>query len=395
MRPFPRLLLVLTLTHGLVDTFAAFVQPLWPDLQVQLSLDEGSIQWAYVLWGLASSVSQLLFGYWGDRDRGRMMLWLGPVVGVICLSAIGLVHSLVALNLLLIAGGLGIAAFHPEAAALAGSSAPDHRSRAMSIFAVGGYLGQAAGPFYSGTITTSFGLRALVWSITWGLPILALLLLGMGGASAQKATPKGPTASVSLASLIRGRRKAVTAILFVGVFRVLPTMGVPIALAYLLKGRGSSNEDIGIVQSVFLGAIGAGGLACAAFVRRTNERKVLTLLPWLAAPCLLASPVVGFGLMVACSAATGLLLGATLPILVSYGQKLMPEGQRVASSITMGVTYGIGGVIVALLMVSVNHAHRPDHAFLAFAGSCILSSLLCYWLPEPELNRRPGALASA
>ncbi|MHC5543554.1 MFS transporter [Singulisphaera rosea] len=138
MRPFPRLLLVLTLTHGLVDTFAAFVQPLWPDLQNQLSLDEGSIQWAYVLWGLASSVSQLLFGYWGDRDRGRMMLWLGPVVGVICLSAIGLVHSLVALNLLLIAGGLGIAAFHPEAAALAGSSSPDHRSRAMSIFAVGG-----------------------------------------------------------------------------------------------------------------------------------------------------------------------------------------------------------------------------------------------------------------
>jgi FSR family fosmidomycin resistance protein-like MFS transporter len=132
------LLLLLFLAHGLVDTFASLIQPLWPDLQGTLALDAGAIQWAYVTWSLATSVSQLFFGYWGDRYRRRWLIWAGPALGVICLSCIGLVHSLATLNVLLVVGGLGIAAFHPEAAALAGASTPGNRSRAMSLFAVGG-----------------------------------------------------------------------------------------------------------------------------------------------------------------------------------------------------------------------------------------------------------------
>ena len=37
----------------------------------------------------------------------------------------------------------------------------------------------------------------------------------------------------------------------------------------------------------------------------------------------------------------GLLLGVTMPVYISYGQQLLPHGQRVASSITMGVSWGI------------------------------------------------------
>ena len=62
------------LAHGLVDVFATVIQPLWPDLQRKLAVDEGTIQWAFVTWSLATSVSQLLFGYWGDRGRRRWLL---------------------------------------------------------------------------------------------------------------------------------------------------------------------------------------------------------------------------------------------------------------------------------------------------------------------------------
>ena len=173
------LLLLLMVAHGLVDVFASLIQPLWPDLQGALALEPGAIQWAYVTWSLATSVSQLFFGYWGDRYRRRWLIWAGPALGVVCLSSIGLVHSLPMLNVLLVVGGLGIAAFHPEAAALAGASTPGDRSRAMSLFAVGGSLGQAFGPIYGGVITTQFGLRALAWSMTWGLVVLGLLGLGL------------------------------------------------------------------------------------------------------------------------------------------------------------------------------------------------------------------------
>lgn len=390
MKSLPRSLILLTLAHGLVDTFAAFVQPLWPDLQQGLGLEDGSIQWAYVLWGLATSVTQLGFGYWGDRDRGRWLLWVGPAVGLLCLSLIGLASSFAALSALLVVGGLGIAAFHPEAAAMAGGCAPEQRSRAMSVFAVGGYLGQAAGPVYSGVITTHFGLPALVWSVAWGVPLLLLLVLGMGRPAASPAPTRGGAPPVSLPDLVRGKRIAVALVFSIGIFRVLPALGIPLALSYWLKGRGDSNELIGIVQSAFLGGIGAGSLGCALFVRQGVERRVLAQLPILVVPLVGACPFAGTGALLFCVAAAGLLLGATMPILVSYGQRLMPEGQRVASSITMGVTWGTGGVVVAAIMTTVNRIHRPDLAFPVFAIACVVSSVLCAWLPEADAGRTPA-----
>jgi FSR family fosmidomycin resistance protein-like MFS transporter len=82
----------------------------------------------------------------------------------------------------------------------------------------------------------------------------------------------------------------------------------------------------------------------------------------------------------------GLLLGATMPVLVSFGQQLLPDGQRVASSITMGATWGVGGLGVAATMAACNHLRRPELAFLAFAASTLVSSVICRWLPEPGAN---------
>src|SRR5262249_25574303 len=131
----PRTLLILALLHALVDAFAAMIQPLWPDLQRGLGIGDAAMQGVFVLWSLATSVSQLGFGYLGDGGRQRWWLWAGTGLGVLCMSGVGLAGSLPALAALILVGGLGIAAFHPEAAALAGSCSAASRSRAISLFA--------------------------------------------------------------------------------------------------------------------------------------------------------------------------------------------------------------------------------------------------------------------
>ncbi len=88
--------------------------------------------------------------------------------------------------------------------------------------------------------------------------------------------------------------------------------------------------------------------------------------------------------MIACVASIGVLLGAVMPILVGYGQRLLHPGPRLASSLTMGVTWGTGGVAVAALIATLNHAARPDLAFPIFAVAVLVSSALCAVLPEPE-----------
>lgn len=170
----------------------------------------------------------------------------------------------------------------------------------------------------------------------------------------------------------------------IGVLRVMPALGVPLALAYLLKDRGDSNAAIGAAQAVFLGGIGVGSLGCALFMRRARERTVLWLLPVLSAPLFVLCPTFGYAGMAACSALTGALLGAVAPILIGYGQRLLRDGPRVASSLSMGVTWGFGGMLVAALVATLNRAHRPDLAFPVFAATTLASSALCVWLPEPD-----------
>ena len=373
-------LLGLTATHFLVDVVASTVTPLWPSLQSRLALGDGAIFGVYLAWTIATSVSQLLFGWLGDRLCGRWWLWVGPLAAVVCVSSIGLVSSPLAVAGLLVIGGLGIAAFHPEAAALAGASAPGNRSRAMSVFAIGGYLGQAVGPTYSGLVTDRYGLAGLSSGLLWGMAALAAVAWAVGRTEREPTHSARPAAGSGL----RERWPTLLLVLVISSLRVVAAMGVPLAVAYLLADRGATNSRIGMVQSMFMAGIGAGGIACAVLVRRHHERLVLWALPLAATPLLASLPYLGGVGLAAGVGGCGLLLGVALPVLISYGQQLLPDGQRVASSITMGVSWGVGGLIVAAVMFGLEHLGQRNLAFLVFAAAAALSSVLCAWLPRAD-----------
>jgi len=114
------LLLFAAATHFLVDATAGMLNPLWPRLDSHYRLAGWEGAALFFLWQMATSVSQFWFGLYGDRFNSRWMLWAGPLIAVVCLSGVGLTHSPLLLAVFLIVGGLGIAAYHPEAAALAG-----------------------------------------------------------------------------------------------------------------------------------------------------------------------------------------------------------------------------------------------------------------------------------
>ena len=355
--------------------------PLWPSLESNLSLENGGIFWLVVLWTTVTSFCQLLFGYLGDRGRRRWLLWAGPAVAIACLSSIGLVRSPLVLAILLVVAGLGIAAFHPEAAAIAGASAPLQRSRAMAVFALGGYFGQSVGPFYSGTIAQHFGLPALAWTAAWGFGALGVLTAAMF-AVRQPQVALQKRRGAADAAIFRPIHVAV--LLFVGVMRVVAPVGVPLAAAYLLDARGAGADEIGLVQSAFMFGIGGGGLACALFIGRRQERTALWLSPLCAVPLLAATPFMQGAALLACAAASGLFLGAAMPVLISIGQQMLPGGQRVASSITMGVSWGIGGALATGLVALFRSLDQMTLVFGAFALAAILSSLLSLQLPKLE-----------
>src|SRR3954468_11137087 len=251
MKPLWSLLVFAAAMHCLVDLTAGSLNPLWPRLDGHYHLLPWQNAGLFFLWQMTTSLSQFFFGMWGDRFNSRWLLWAGPLAAVLCLGSIGLTTSPLILAQLLIISGLGIAAFHPEAAALAGSCAPQARSRALSIFATGGFIGQAIGPSYSGNLVDWLGMKGLAWGILAGLAALVVVApLGMRAMDGKSGSRSG--APVKLAVLFHGRVWPLFLILVIGSLRIIAAGGVPILLSYLLEGRGSTAGETGFVQSAFM-----------------------------------------------------------------------------------------------------------------------------------------------
>ena len=138
--------LILASTHFLVDGYGNILTPLLPLLITDLNLSLAGAGTLQMCFQLANSVAQLGFGHVADRSNPRILLIGGPFLAVAMLPLIGLAPSIWVIVAILIAGGLGGAAFHPPAAALVHRFAGHHRGFAMSFHITSGTLGQAMAP---------------------------------------------------------------------------------------------------------------------------------------------------------------------------------------------------------------------------------------------------------
>src|SRR6476646_10692119 len=123
----------------------------------------------------SSSLVQPLFGLLSDR---RGALWLIP--GGTLLAAVGVAGAAVSpvyplVLLLVFAGGLGVAAFHPEGSKFAAYASGDKRATGMSYFNSGGNAGYALGAFATGQLVVWLGL---VGGVVAMIPVL-LVSLGL------------------------------------------------------------------------------------------------------------------------------------------------------------------------------------------------------------------------
>jgi len=378
-------LALLVALHFFVDFFASFVNPLWPTMEQHVGLAEGGGLWIFVAWSIATSFGQFAFVIWAGRGRGRWILWLGPVLAMVGLSSLGLTGSAWTMATVVVCGGLGVAAFHPEAAARAGALVPSHRSRVMAVFSLGGCLGQAAGPYYAGAVTEDAGLIGLVASILWGGALLLVLIVAWYATPARLVAPHRP-------STRRREEKGLAVhhmmwLLAVASLRVMPTMGVLVALAYLLDSQGVAPSIIGAVQSAYMLGIGGGGITCAALVSQRWERLALWLMPLVSTVPLASLCFVDGWWMVAAVGAAGFLHGLGMPVFISYGQQLLPTGERIANSITMGVCWGVASGLVAVAMAAFQWAEALPFIFVFFAATSVTCGLLCLRLPRVDKTK--------
>ncbi|MFP6703442.1 MAG: MFS transporter [Planctomycetaceae bacterium] len=394
-------LVCLALLHTIVDTTALLVSPLWDRITLECGLMGIALVAVMLAHSTPTSLSQGVFGFLRGRGGLRPLLWIGPVVAVLCLTSMGGVAAegrVGWLCVLFVVGGVSVGAFHPEAAVRAGTMLPGNRTRGLAIFMLGGSLGLSLGPLLSGWVVDLWDLEGLLVLMPYLLLPIPLLYWGTRGQSVvsepepirtSRADAESGGRASGLSEMFDGRIGLALWLLFVCSCRLVPNMGMSKVMSFALSDRGFDERAIGMVQSLFLVSASAGMMVMAATFPAGWERRFMVICPLLGLPLLSVWGWEGCPdwLLIAVLVPTGLVLWGTTPTMVSYAQQMFPRGAGVASAITMGLAWGGGGLIEAPFTTYFHDIDRPQLAVWAFLPFVAVAGLAAMRLPEPNFKK--------
>ncbi len=361
----PRLLGV-TLGHFLNDFHMAWLSPLLPLLvsRFQLSLTLAGLLGTIL--NTSSALSQPLFGLAADRLRRSHMVALGPVLTVVAMSLTGVVPSYAALIVVLLCAGLGTAVFHPQGAATAGFHSGDQKATGLAIFVAGGELAYALGPLY---IAALVQWRGLSWTMIAGLPGIAAVAI-FAALIWHWPTARPAQAGTIRRALVAQRRMLMLLWIYVMVRSIISISFITF-LPLLLRERGLSLVMGGTAVFMFGGIGAAGGFTGGILAEWLGRRAVLILSLLLSAPLMalyLLTPV-GWGLILLPIA--GILLYTSAPVTVTMAQESLPQHASLASSIVMGLAWGIGGLMLTVVGAVADAIGLADTLLLILGLSVI------------------------
>ena len=332
-------ILLMASAHVMVDGYGNIYAPLLPLLIPKLGLSLAAAGTLTMLFQMAASVAQIGFGRLADRWRPRVLVMVGPVLSVSVLSLTGLATTPAMLAVILLVGGLGAAAFHPPAAALAHRLGGSRPGLAMSVYITGGTLGFSFGPLMFAPFAERFGLSWTPLLAIPGLIVVAFFLTRV------PPMPLHASAGGGLRAL-RPYAKPLGLLYLIVVLRTLTAISFSTFVPVMLTRRGFSVTQAGTAVALYLFASGVGGFFGGPAADRFGAKKVIALSLVLATPFMFAATFLSGWAFVIMLAIGGFFLQSTLPVNVTFGQALAPVSAATVSSIMMGFGWGTGGLSV-------------------------------------------------
>lgn len=393
------LLIYLLITHVFIDATAGTINPILERLGSKYHVAHVAMGLVAALLQASLSFSQPLFGYIYDRFRAYWLIPLAALLAGGCLGAVGLVDSFGLLMVLIVMAGLAIGAFHPGATALAGRSSDKRRPLTIAIFVCAGALGLAAAPLFISRMVVAKGLGATAWIFAPTAVVFVVALL------AWRACRKLPTTKSDSHPKGKNTRRSIFSrpmiLLFIlAASRSFAAIAAVSGIAFLMTektaDKSSALLSTGNAIALFSLAIGFGGLLSGLFVRPETEKRGIIISLIVAAPFLIIFPLLSIGWMLLVIALGGIALSSTIPLVTAIGQRLVPQSSAVASSILMGFSWGVGGVIAPLAVTSLGPIISYALAMpILIAAGLIAALLATLAMPKVMHPQQSSHLASA
>lgn len=339
-------LTLLSLGHACVDIYQGSVAALVPFFVSERAYTYATASGIVLAAALLSSVVQPLFGALTDRWPMPWLLPVSTVVGGTGVALAGIMPSYPLTLLVVAVSGIGVAAYHPEAARVARRASRGSHT-AMSWFSLGGNLGFAAAPLMVSAVVATGGLHASPLLVVPALAGAALCLAAVRPAAASRtpahpAGATGPAGTDDWPSFLRLSGAIVC--------RSVVFVGLSAFISLYMRQRTGGGEVSGTAALFVLylgGAVGtlAGGRLAGRFGRLPVARCSYALtVPAVAG--LVYGPGPLLYLFIALAAA-GLYVPFSLH--VTLGQDYLPQRVGTASGVTLGLAVSIGGVASPLI----------------------------------------------
>ena len=386
-------LLLIALSHTITDLSQGALPILLPFFKNAFALSYTQVGLIVLTQNITSSVIQPLFGIITDR---LSLPWLTPVSLVLAglgTAATGLATSYPVLLMIVVVTGLGVAAFHPQAAKNAHAvSAIEARGQSMAVYSIGGNLGQACGSIFMsalialpGTLanTLYFCLPALVLAVMLWRNLPGTAPQPRAGRPANKAADaKGPIPIMVIGILL-------TYILLrtsinTGLINYIPLYyadflgGSPVYAGYLVSGYMLS---------------GVAGTYVGCILGDKFGRKTVIMGSMLLSFPLLSLLKATTGLWtLALVSAIGFIYIASFSSTIVLAQEMMPGHEALAASLTTGFSIGLSGFSVTLLGFFADRFGVPS-VFNVIAMIPIAAFAIAWFLPgrlfKPDIIVKP------
>lgn len=369
---------VLSTGHLAADLFQGSVPALLPFLILDRGYSYAAAGALFLMASLGSSIVQPLLGVYADRVRASWLMWAGLLLAGGGLAVSGLAASYAATAVAFLAGGIGVAAFHPEAVRFASYVSATRRGAGMSVFAVGGTIGFALGPILMTPVALWLGVS--------GTPVVGAVILAAGAAVLvntrylERSRPSHGDAGLP-GEASRNEWRPFGLASGSATARVVVGFGLQYAVPLWVVAELASSAAHGnaaVATMLIAGAFGT--IIGGRLADRYGFRPVVVWSLALGVPLAVALPFADTWTLFPLMAALGFVEGANFYPLIVIAQNALPGYLGFAAGVVLGLGIGIGAGVVALLGV-LGDAAGMTAVIWAIAGFAALAYVLAAGLP--------------
>lgn len=346
-----RALIGTTLLHFVNDLHPTFLPTFLPAIVKDLGLSFAQAGFLNTFFGVINLFVQPIAGRFADKLHTPAMATWAPFFTALGMYLLPLAPNYAICLLLVGLTAAGTACFHPQGHGLSGLAGGTGKLAVyLAIFSAAGTFGAALSPIYGVFLLDTFGKYLMPAAL---LPVFGLLMIAkfiMPPRRDDISKGGGHKESEHTESFLGGMLRVFVLIypfVLTAIVRDSTAQGIRVFLPLLIAERGGSLALGGTVLFVFSAAQAVSNLVggkISDLVGHTRFTYIMLLLaPIFLFPAIHLSGTVSLVLFML----GGLCIASTNSVTLALAQKKVPNSRSTASSLVMGVSWGIANIVAS------------------------------------------------